>query len=68
MHRFWQGIGGMTEEIDEQCPDCEVPLLHGHDRMGYEQIQCPGCGAWKRVTDDELRERPLSDNGGEPVE
>ena len=55
----------MTVETDEQCPDCEVSLLRGHDRMGYEKIQCPACGAWKRLSWDELRDRPLKAGGGE---
>ena len=49
----------MTVETDEQCPDCDVSLLRGHDRMGYELIECPGCGAWKRPGQDELRDRTL---------
>ena len=49
----------MPVETDQQCPDCDVSLLRGHDRMGYEKIQCPGCAAWKRPSWDELRDRSL---------
>jgi len=47
--------------MSEICPDCECELVEGHDRMGYEVQQCPGCAKWKRPSWDNLRGPPEDD-------
>ena len=54
----------MSSQQTEQCPHCECDLVHGHDRMGYEMFECPGCGRWKRPSWDNLR----MPNEGEVIE
>lgn len=44
--------------MSETCPDCDLELERGHDSRGYEVLECPGCGKWKRPGWVALREAP----------
>lgn len=46
------------EPLDEECPDCGVPLQAKPSRYNYITIFCPECEKWKRPGQDALRDPP----------